>query len=151
MSNDAQRIFELFLFLNEGLFGLPQLIGTRSHILSAAPLSVLTLGSVVVLALLYELIYGYAFTGFAVLLLILPINILVQRGMQRTRGEMILRTDRRTKLLNEVLQAIKIVRVVLFPLPCVLLLVTVVNTKLCVIGEILCLGRQLQENDSGRP
>jgi hypothetical protein len=27
MSNDAQRMFELFLFVNEAIFGIPQLIG----------------------------------------------------------------------------------------------------------------------------
>lgn len=90
MSNDAQRVFELFMFLNEGLFSLPQLV--------------------VVLALLYQLLYGYAFAGFAVLALLLPLNGWAVAGMQKARAEMIVKTDTRTRLLNEVLQAIKVVK-----------------------------------------
>ena len=74
MSNDAQRVFELFMFLNEALMGVPQLA--------------------VALALLYQIIYAYTFTGFAVLVLILPLNGWAVSGMQRARAA-IGRKDRR--------------------------------------------------------
>jgi hypothetical protein len=62
-----------------------------------------------VLALLYQIIFGYTFAGFAVLFLILPLNAWALAGMQRLRAEMIKKTDFRTRTLNEILQAIKVV------------------------------------------
>lgn len=54
ISNDSQRLFELFLYLNDGVFALPQII--------------------VIIVLLYQNIYAYTFAGFSIILLIVPIN-----------------------------------------------------------------------------
>ena len=55
--------------------------------------------------------YAYTFTGFAVLVVILPLNGFVLKNMQAARAGMVAKTDIRTRMLNEVLQAIKVVRV----------------------------------------
>ena len=70
------------------------------------------------LGLLYQIIYAYTFVGFSVLVLILPLNGIALKGMNEARGEMVKKTDVRTRLLNEVMQAIKVVRNVLsYPRP----------------------------------
>jgi hypothetical protein len=95
-----------------------------------------------VLALLYQILYAYTFVGFLVLVVILPLNGWAVGGMQRARQEMIGKTDIRTRLLNEVLQAIKVVR--WFSL-CEGVIVICSFRSCPIAGQVLRLGVRLPE------
>ena len=61
------------------------------------------------LALLWEQLGPFSLTGFAGVLLTIPLTGLSMKGMQRTRGGMMKHTDQRVKVTSEVLTAIKVV------------------------------------------
>eukprot|EP00698_Gefionella_okellyi_P017609 TRINITY_DN5180_c0_g1_i1.p1 TRINITY_DN5180_c0_g1~~TRINITY_DN5180_c0_g1_i1.p1 ORF type:complete len:1377 (-),score=356.53 TRINITY_DN5180_c0_g1_i1:83-4213(-) len=90
MSNDTTRMLEMFQFLNEGLFALPNIA--------------------ICLALLYQQLGPYVFAGFTVVFLTMPINILSTSRMTAARRLMIDATDQRAKTVNEALQSIKVIK-----------------------------------------
>eukprot|EP00698_Gefionella_okellyi_P000239 TRINITY_DN1020_c0_g1_i1.p1 TRINITY_DN1020_c0_g1~~TRINITY_DN1020_c0_g1_i1.p1 ORF type:complete len:1346 (-),score=399.84 TRINITY_DN1020_c0_g1_i1:1124-5134(-) len=90
VSNDTQRMVEIFMFFNEGIFALPQII--------------------VALALLWQQLGPHALTGFACVLVTIPITGASMKGMTDARGDMLKQTDSRVKITSEVLTAIKVIK-----------------------------------------
>ncbi|EAL66783.1 ABC transporter C family protein [Dictyostelium discoideum AX4] len=90
ISNDAQRMIEVFGILNNGLFALPQII--------------------ICLALLYEKIGWPTFVGLGLMLAAIPFNGLAAKKLTETRRILIGHTDGRVKVTSEILQAMKIIK-----------------------------------------
>ncbi|KAM9999110.1 hypothetical protein ACTFIZ_002674 [Dictyostelium cf. discoideum] len=90
ISNDAQRMIEVFGILNNGLFALPQII--------------------ICLALLYEKIGWPTFVGLGLMIAAIPFNGLAAKKLTETRRVLIGHTDSRVKVTSEILQAIKIIK-----------------------------------------
>eukprot|EP00698_Gefionella_okellyi_P006037 TRINITY_DN1547_c0_g1_i4.p1 TRINITY_DN1547_c0_g1~~TRINITY_DN1547_c0_g1_i4.p1 ORF type:complete len:1227 (+),score=297.00 TRINITY_DN1547_c0_g1_i4:50-3682(+) len=90
ISNDTQRLVEVFQFLNEGVFAIPQLI--------------------ICLALLWQQLGPHSLTGFACMLLTVPLSGKASGKMTQARRDMLTHTDRRVKVTSEVLIAIKVVK-----------------------------------------
>eukprot|EP01113_Clastostelium_recurvatum_P032146 TRINITY_DN4086_c0_g1_i4.p1 TRINITY_DN4086_c0_g1~~TRINITY_DN4086_c0_g1_i4.p1 ORF type:complete len:1493 (-),score=493.27 TRINITY_DN4086_c0_g1_i4:12-4490(-) len=90
MSNDSQRLLETFLMLNNGIFAPFQII--------------------VALALLYQVVGVYTFVGLGVMLFSFPFNGVIGKRMTAIRRDMVVWSDKRVKITNEILQAIKIIK-----------------------------------------
>ncbi|KAN0055185.1 hypothetical protein ACTA71_008282 [Dictyostelium dimigraforme] len=90
ISNDAQRMIEVFGILNNGLFAIPQII--------------------VCLALLYEKIGWPTFVGLGLMLIAIPFNGLAAKKLTETRRKLVGYTDGRVKVTSEILQAMKIIK-----------------------------------------
>ncbi|KAN0055186.1 hypothetical protein ACTA71_008283 [Dictyostelium dimigraforme] len=90
MSNDAQRMVEVFGMFNNGALALPQII--------------------VCLALLYEKIGWPTFVGLGLMLAAIPFNGMAAKKLTETRKSLVLLSDSRVKITNEILQAIKIIK-----------------------------------------
>ncbi|EGC35107.1 hypothetical protein DICPUDRAFT_47873 [Dictyostelium purpureum] len=90
MSNDAQRMVEVFQLVNNGVFALPQII--------------------VCIALLYRAIGWPTFVGLGLMILSVPLNGLSAKKLTEIRRKLVDYTDARVKTTNEILQAIKIIK-----------------------------------------
>ncbi|KAN0023381.1 hypothetical protein ACTFIU_011551 [Dictyostelium citrinum] len=90
MSNDAQRMVEVFQLVNNGVFALPQII--------------------VCLALLYRAIGWPTFVGLGLMLAAVPFNGIAAKKLTEIRRHLVGFTDKRVKTTNEILQAIKIIK-----------------------------------------
>eukprot|EP01133_Synstelium_polycarpum_P017490 gene17490-20868_t len=90
MSNDAQRLVEVFNFLNTALF---------------APIQLL-----IAVILLYITIGWPTFPGLVLMVAILPLNGKFTTRLNVTRRAMLKFTDSRIKMINEILGSIKIVK-----------------------------------------
>ncbi|KAN0028786.1 hypothetical protein ACTFIV_010644 [Dictyostelium citrinum] len=90
ISNDAQRMIEVFGILNNGLFALPQII--------------------ICLALLYKKIGWPTFVGLGLMLAAIPFNGLAAKKLTETRRILVGHTDGRVKVTSEILQAMKIIK-----------------------------------------
>eukprot|EP01133_Synstelium_polycarpum_P004374 gene4374-5117_t len=91
MSNDAQRVVEVFMMLNTAIF---------------APVQI-----VVAMIFLYTTIGWASFAGLGFMVLIFPVNGWVTtKGLGETRRAITKFTDRRLKMVNEILSSIKIVK-----------------------------------------
>ncbi|EGG24262.1 hypothetical protein DFA_06412 [Cavenderia fasciculata] len=90
MSNDAQRVAEVFLTFNAGIFALPQII--------------------VCIVLMYLEIGWPTFVGLGVMVIVLPLNGFVAKFLFKIRFEMVRNSDARLRLTNEILQFIKIIK-----------------------------------------
>ncbi|KAF2069971.1 hypothetical protein CYY_008709 [Polysphondylium violaceum] len=90
MSNDAQRMVEVFLLVNNGLFAIPQIA--------------------VSIGLLYRAIGWPTFVGFGLMIFAVPLNGIAAKKLTEVRRNMIKHTDARVKTTNEILQAIKIIK-----------------------------------------
>ncbi|EGC34852.1 hypothetical protein DICPUDRAFT_55519 [Dictyostelium purpureum] len=90
MSNDAQRMVEVFQLVNNGVFALPQII--------------------VSIVLLYRAIGWPTFIGLALMIIAVPFNGIVAKKLMAVRMSMVKFTDIRVKTTNEILQAIKIIK-----------------------------------------
>eukprot|EP01133_Synstelium_polycarpum_P002620 gene2620-3012_t len=90
MSNDAQRMVEVFLLVNNGVFAPAQII--------------------VCLVLLYRQIGWPTFVGLGFMLFMVPLNGFAAKKLTEVRRMMIRFTDARVKTTNEILQAIKIIK-----------------------------------------
>ncbi|KAM9997771.1 hypothetical protein ACTFIY_007409 [Dictyostelium cf. discoideum] len=90
ISNDAQRMIEVFGILNNGLFALPQII--------------------ICLALLYKKIGWPTFVGLGLMLAAIPFNGMAAKKLTETRRTLIGHTDGRVKVTSEILQAMKIIK-----------------------------------------
>ncbi|KAN0009360.1 hypothetical protein ACTFIU_006645 [Dictyostelium citrinum] len=90
MSNDAQRMVEVFGMFNNGALALPQII--------------------ICLALLYKKIGWPTFAGLGLMLAAIPFNGMAAKRLTETRKSLVLLSDSRVKVTNEILQAIKIIK-----------------------------------------
>ncbi|GAM21228.1 hypothetical protein SAMD00019534_044030 [Acytostelium subglobosum LB1] len=90
MSNDAQRMTEVFQLVNNGVFAPFQII--------------------VCIVLLYISIGWPTFVGLAFMLITVPINGIAAKRLIGIRRALIKYTDGRVKTTNEILQAIKIIK-----------------------------------------
>ncbi|EGC38375.1 hypothetical protein DICPUDRAFT_148988 [Dictyostelium purpureum] len=90
MSNDAQRLLEIFQFVNIALFALP-MIG-------------------VAMVLLYQCLGWPSFITLAVMGLTLPFNSLQGSKLSKFRRKLVQFTDQRVKVTNEMFQAIKTIK-----------------------------------------
>ncbi|EGG21172.1 ABC transporter C family protein [Cavenderia fasciculata] len=90
MSNDAQRMVEVFLLINNGVFAPFQII--------------------VCIVLMNRAIGWPTFIGLALMLFMAPLNGVAAKKLTEIRRAMIAYTDARVKTTNEILQAIKIIK-----------------------------------------
>ncbi|EGG24152.1 ABC transporter C family protein [Cavenderia fasciculata] len=97
MSNDAQRVAEVFLMFNNGIF---------------APLQI-----IVCIVLMYQEIGWPTFVGLGVMLAVAPLNAIVAKSLLKLRFQMIKNSDKRLRLINEILQFIKIIKLYAWEVP----------------------------------
>ncbi|KAM9999108.1 hypothetical protein ACTFIZ_002667 [Dictyostelium cf. discoideum] len=90
MSNDAQRMVEVFGMFNNGVLALPQII--------------------ICLALLYKKIGWPTFVGLGLMIAAIPFNGIAAKKLTETRKSLVSLSDSRVKVTNEILQAIKIIK-----------------------------------------
>eukprot|EP01133_Synstelium_polycarpum_P012872 gene12872-15118_t len=90
MSNDAQRLVDVFNFLNTAVFAPVQLL--------------------IAIILLYTTIGWPTFPGVFIIVVIIPLNGKITTRLNQTRRAMLKFTDRRLKMINEVLGSVKIVK-----------------------------------------
>ncbi|EFA76770.1 ABC transporter C family protein [Heterostelium album PN500] len=90
MSNDAQRMIEVFIMVNNGIF---------------APVQI-----VVCVVLLYLKIKWITFVALGFMLLIVPINGVAAKSLMAVRRSLVRFTDIRVKTTNEILQSIKVIK-----------------------------------------
>jgi len=90
VSNDSQRLLETFMFINWGVFAPFQIAGAIIY--------------------LYFVIGWYAFIGLGIMVGAMPFIGFLANGMQQARVRMITHTDERVKLVNELINAIRIVK-----------------------------------------
>ncbi|GAM21257.1 hypothetical protein SAMD00019534_044320 [Acytostelium subglobosum LB1] len=90
MSNDAQRMTEVFLLINNGVFAPFQIIAC--------------------VILLYFSIGWPTFIGFAFMIITFPLNGIAAKRLVGIRRALVRYTDGRVKATNEILQAIKVIK-----------------------------------------
>ncbi|EGC35823.1 hypothetical protein DICPUDRAFT_151784 [Dictyostelium purpureum] len=90
MSNDAQRLLDIFSLVNTAIFSLPLLI--------------------VSIGLLYVYIGWVSFVALGIMILTYPFNQMGGNTIAEIRRELIKYTDRRAKVTNEIFQAIKVIK-----------------------------------------
>ncbi|EGG24088.1 hypothetical protein DFA_06227 [Cavenderia fasciculata] len=90
MSNDAQRVSEMFIMLNNGIF---------------APFLMIAC-----IVLIYREIGWPTFVGLGIMLIVAPTNAIVARKLLKIRLSIIKSSDRRLRLISEILQYIKIIK-----------------------------------------
>lgn len=91
MANDTQQIFDA---------------ATMMHFTYVEPLFI-----VFTVILMYVEIGPAALPAGALMLLLFPVQIVVARRIGRNRGQMVRHTDARVKLLSEILQGIRVIKV----------------------------------------
>lgn len=97
MSNDSQRITDMTQYL---------------HLIWSAPFQV-----ILCLYLLWQVIGAATLAGVAVLILLVPINARVARRIEKLRKSAIVHTDARVKIMNEVLQAMRAIKLYVWEEP----------------------------------
>ena len=88
MSVDAQRFMDLTNYL---------------HIIWSGPLQI-----VLALIFLYVSMGPSIFAGLAVMILLMPVNAVVSIFMRRFHAKMMSKKDKRMKIINEILNGIKV-------------------------------------------
>eukprot|EP00741_Cyanophora_paradoxa_P003785 tig00000718_g3679.t1 len=117
MSADAQRLMDLTTYL---------------HIIWSGPFQI-----ILSIALLYQIVSWAAFSGLAVMVLMMPINTVIAKKIAGMRKECVKATDERVKVSNEVFQGIKIIKLYAWERPFIEKLTGVRGKELDQIGRMV--------------